>query len=732
MDARFTIAQITGALPPGEALKIVRLIKPETDQALVVHLDRSSKLDLTAIGDEKVTFVHVSDSLVILFDNHSTVTVDPFYDSRGLPLANISVELNADRSVSGAEFASLFPITTDQSILPAAANTGSPPSGANFESATVDQFPNNPAPLALLGPDTQAGLGPNDTGIPTIHTPTVAVNVNPLVQGAIPSQGAILSVHDVGGNEDRPIALGITDVLSAADTGASLGNLTITGVPAGATLSAGIHNADGSWTLTPAQLTGLALTSDGEVQHFTLTVQATTIGGTTTDVSTASINVSITPVADAPTLTIGASGLSATVSGNEDQAIALPIKTALGEADADAVLSVSITGVPAGVTLSAGTHNADGSWTLTPAQLSGLTLTSDSEVQHFNLTVTATTVDGGSTATAASVSGTLHVDVTPVPETPTLDTSATPASINEGSTITLNLMAHFEADMDASNTIVISGLPSGVTLNHGSFDQSTDTYTLSQADLVGLTLTAPHDDTKQITFTVTAHASEGGIDAASTPQTVTLTVNPVAEAPVLMASATATSVNEDGGTVGLNITATPAENDADATTSVTISGLGTATLTDAAGDTFSGNTVTLTQAQLNGLTLHAADDDTASLHLTVTATTVDGGTSSAASAAQTFNLTVNPVAEAPVLMASAAATSVNRRNSKRCAQHHGHAGGERADAAHDLGRSRTPRRATLMTLPSDTFSGNTVARTDPARGSACTRPTATCATCTSR
>src|ERR1700757_3861128 len=111
MDARFTIAQITGALPPGEALKIFRLIKPETDQALVIHLDRSSKLDLTAIGNENVTFVHAGDRLVILFDNHSTVTVDPFYDSKGLPLADISVELSPDRSVSGAEFASLFPIT---------------------------------------------------------------------------------------------------------------------------------------------------------------------------------------------------------------------------------------------------------------------------------------------------------------------------------------------------------------------------------------------------------------------------------------------------------------------------------------------------------------------------------------------------------------------------------------------------------------------------------------------
>ena len=68
----------------------------------------------------------------------------------------------------------------------------------------------------------------------------------------------------------------------------------------------------------------------------------------------------MTPVADAPALTIG----GATISGNEDTAIALPsISVALGEADADAVLSVTITGVPAGATLSAGIHNADGSWT---------------------------------------------------------------------------------------------------------------------------------------------------------------------------------------------------------------------------------------------------------------------------------------------------------------------------------------------------------------------------------
>jgi large repetitive protein len=649
MDSQNTIAQITGALPNAEFPKVFKLTKPQTHQAITIHLDGASKLDLSAIGNENVTFVHAGDRLVILFDNQSTVTIEPFYDSKGLPLADISVDLSPDRNVSGVEFASLFPITTDQSILPAAGDAGSPASGANFETVIINQFANNPLPLALLGPETPTGNGGS-----TNSANTVAVNLL--------TQGPALGVHDVAGNEDRPIALNITDALSIADPRTSLGNLTIAGVPAGVTLSAGTHNADGSWTLTPAQLAGLTLTSDGEVQHFTLTVTGTTNDGTITSVSTATLNVSIAPVADTPTLALGGSGLSTTVSGNEDHAIALPIKAALGEADADAVLSVTISGIPAGVTLSAGTHNADGSVTLTPAQLTGLTLTSDGENQHFDLKVTATTVDGGDAATAAPLSGTFHVNVTPVPQAPTLDAIVTPASINEGTAIALNLVPHFEADADAINTIVVSGLPSNATLNHGTLDPTTGNYTLSQADLVGLTLTAPDDDTKQISFAVTAHAGEGGLDAASSTQQITLAVNPVAEAPTLTATAAASSVNEDS-TVALNIAVTPAESDPDATTSVTISGLGTATLVNAAGGTFSGDTVTFTQAQLNGgvlsgLTLHAADDDTATLHLTVTAGTNDAG-NLATSAPQTINLTVNPVAEAPGLTATAAAASVN-------------------------------------------------------------------------
>ena len=53
-------------------------------------------------------------------------------------------------------------------------------------------------------------------------------------------------------------------------------------------------------------------------------------------------------------------------------------------------LEITISGVPDGATLSAGTDNGDGSWTLTSAQLTGLTVTppADSDAD-FTLTVTA-------------------------------------------------------------------------------------------------------------------------------------------------------------------------------------------------------------------------------------------------------------------------------------------------------------------------------------------------------
>ena len=129
--------------------RTLRVTKPQGDQSIVLDLsDRNATFDLSAVADEKMTLVKAGPKLIILFDNQSTVTVDPFFDFSGKPLANLDVELGAGRAVNGEQFAQLFSITEDQSVLRAAGII--PPSGANFHDASVDALPDGLRPLALL------------------------------------------------------------------------------------------------------------------------------------------------------------------------------------------------------------------------------------------------------------------------------------------------------------------------------------------------------------------------------------------------------------------------------------------------------------------------------------------------------------------------------------------------------------------------------------------------------
>src|SRR5207302_1804201 len=184
-----------------------------------------------------------------------------------------------------------------------------------------------------------------------------------------------LTVADATGNEDAAIARSICSALTDTDGSESL-SITISGVPTGASLNHGIDNGGGSWTLTPAQLAGLTITPPANSDaDFTLHVTATSTeaGPSALGLGTAStahdILVTVNAVADAPTLTV------ADATGNEDAAIALSISSALTDTDGSESLSITISGVPTGASLNHGIDNGGGSWTLTPAQLAGLTIT---------------------------------------------------------------------------------------------------------------------------------------------------------------------------------------------------------------------------------------------------------------------------------------------------------------------------------------------------------------------
>ena len=90
---------------------MVKVVKPGDEQAVTIELgyDQKVKLDLTAVADEKLTLVHIGEKLIILFDNKSTVTVHPFFDSMGVPLSNVSVGVSPTSVLPSGDFASTVP-----------------------------------------------------------------------------------------------------------------------------------------------------------------------------------------------------------------------------------------------------------------------------------------------------------------------------------------------------------------------------------------------------------------------------------------------------------------------------------------------------------------------------------------------------------------------------------------------------------------------------------------------
>ena len=288
--------------------------------------------------------------------------------------------------------------------------------------------------------DPQTGTIDPDSGVVFVSNTDIAAATGE----AADLEGGI--AFGVGGDE-----LGTVDVV-------------IGGVPTGATLSAGTDNGDGTWTLELGDLSGLTVTPPADSNDdFTLTVTATHTdpdGDTATTIST--LDVDVTGVADNPTVTV------TDTSGAEDVAIPLNIGVALTDTDgSESITDITVSDVPTGATLSAGTDNGDGTWTLTTGDLANLTITPppDSNVD-FSLTVAATSTenDGDEATTVA----TLNVDVVGVADTPSV--SVTDAQGFEDTAIALDVTPQL-ADVDGSESITlvtITGVPAGANLSLGS------------------------------------------------------------------------------------------------------------------------------------------------------------------------------------------------------------------------------------------------------------------------
>ncbi|WP_339849485.1 tandem-95 repeat protein, partial [uncultured Nisaea sp.] len=454
------------------------------------------------------------------------------------------------------------------------------------------------------------------------------------IAGESSLQAPDLTTSNADGLEDTAIELN----LSVSDDTSSV---TISGIPEGAVLSAGTPNADGSWTLTPDQLDGLTITPPADFSgDIDLTVTATTIdesGNTAT--TTDSLTVTVEAVADAPVLAV------TPASGTEDSPIALDLDARLTDLDGSESLEITISGIPDGAVLSAGTVNADGSVTLTGDQLGGLTITPPEDFSgEIVLAVTAIATDenGDTAETALS----LPVTVTAIADAPVLAVSD--AAGLEDNAITLDLSTSITDDSE-SVSLTITGIPEGAVLSAGTVNVD-GSVTLTDDQLDGLTITPPADFSGEFALEVTASSIDENGDTATTTDSLTVTVEAVADAPVL--TVRPASGTEDSP-IALDISTSSSDADGSETVSVTITGIPDGATLSAGTVNDDGN-VTLTPDQLVDLTITAPENFSGDIALTVVSTSVDEN-GDTAETSLSLPVTVTAIADAPVLAVSDAA-----------------------------------------------------------------------------
>jgi hypothetical protein len=181
----------------------------------------------------------------------------------------------------------------------------------------------------------------------------------------------------------RPIALSIEPPSAEGADPASTAVVVISAVPAGAVLSAGLDNGDGSWMLSPHELAGLTLTMPaGSPEDVTLTVTAVAVKNRAGELATRSESVRV------PTRPAA------------DRSIPLAIDPAIARANAG-VKALVIRDLPQGASLSAGTYDRSiGGWVLLPRQLDGLALRAPPGTADFTLTVLGISLDAAGSAKA--------------------------------------------------------------------------------------------------------------------------------------------------------------------------------------------------------------------------------------------------------------------------------------------------------------------------------------------
>lgn len=325
------------------------------------------------------------------------------------------------------------------------------------------------------------------------------------------------------------ISLNITPSDNEVVTG-----LQISGIPAGASFFIGgsdlvnLQPPAGSYDLTPEQLAqGIFILppadSDADIPlEFDLTILDGDSGATS--VLSAQGTLVVDAVADIPE--VGADDVS---SIETDAEVRVPLSLSAAVTDTDGSESISqilLEGLPAELTLSAGTRLPNGSWQVPAADLTNLELIAPPDWSgDFEVEVTATatesptddelTTDNNEATASTSFNVVIGDEGDIAVSSPD---SFTAVETDAAITVPLTGLQFDISDADGSESladlrIAFTGLPSGTTVNAGSLDANgvwtPSSLAAAQQELADLQLTLPQDWSGEVQATLSALSDEG-------------------------------------------------------------------------------------------------------------------------------------------------------------------------------------------------------------------------------
>ena len=391
-------------------------------------------------------------------------------------------------------------------------------------------------------------------------------------------------------------------------------SFTVTSFNDSSTTGSVVVNANGTFTYDPnGQFEYLAV-GESASDSFTYTIEDAQ-GGT----STATVNVTITGVNDDPTV----SAAVTTTATEDDLSFSLNLLTNASDVDVTDVLNVSNvvldSGDDSGITVNGNSLDID------PSAYNYLAV-GESAV----ITYTYNVVDGE----GGSVAQTATITITGVNDAPAVSAAVTTTATEDAGSFSLDLLTN-ASDPDTTDVLNVSGLSldsgddSGITVNGNSLDIDPSAYNYLA---VG--------ESAVITYTYNVIDGEGG----TVPQTATITITGVNDAPAVSA-AVSTTATEDDGTFSLDLLTNA--SDPDTTDVLNVSDLALDSGDDS-GITVNGNSLDIDPSAYNYLAVGE------SAVITYTYNVIDG---EGGSVAQTATVTITGVNDAPAVSAAVTTTA---------------------------------------------------------------------------